>query len=264
MFERIQRFLSGEPVPLADGPERAFDRGYFLLVAEAGIGKTALLTHWIDHNESCPLPIRFYWRRGRNLTPFDFVRHLYHGLLIKHNVEDSEPPQDENDYRRKLDSLLKTVSERYLAEGEREVIVIDGLDEAGDPKERIEAIRAIPRALPPRVYFLLSSRPIAETDALLRDDCYQWKLDAGEDWNRKDVRSYVENQLSAQLESGELDRSRLPQIDEAAEGNFLWAEYFCQGVLTGALPLRDLKDCLPRLKGLDDLYREFWTRVIES
>ena len=156
LLEAIGRFVGGEPAAAQakeDGEAQAeaspvgvFDRGYFLLVAAAGMGKTAVLTHWIDHNNVCPLPIRFFWRRGRDLTTLDFLRHMYHGLLKKHNIEDQDPlqPDNENDYRRKLDSLLKLVSQRYLADGEREVIVVDGLDEAGDGSARRGPWRRFP------------------------------------------------------------------------------------------------------------------------
>jgi hypothetical protein len=96
LLEAINAFVEGLP--------GCQDRGYFLLVAEPGLGKTAVLTHWIDHNDACPLPIRFFWRRGRNLTGFDFVRHIYHGLLRKHRIADEDPPRGEKDYPRKLDS----------------------------------------------------------------------------------------------------------------------------------------------------------------
>ena len=266
VLDAIAAFTGRQPVSTPAGLAGPFDRGYFLLVAEAGIGKTALLTHWIDHSEFCGEPIRFYWRRGRNLTTLDFLRHVYHCLLAKHNIEDQDPPQGEHDYRIKLDSLLKVVSERYLSEGEREVIVVDGLDEAGSGEDRHGALAAIPRALPPNVYFLLSSRPVRELNALGggQERCLRYTLDAASSWNRADVRQYVERQLGILLTTGEMSPDLLPRIDEAADGNFLWAEQFCLSVRRGTLPPQSVADALPRMQGLDELYREFWCRVVRT
>ena len=60
VLEALDAFFNHRPVPLPEGPAPAVDRGYFVLVAEPGLGKTALLTHWIDHNDVCPLPVRFF------------------------------------------------------------------------------------------------------------------------------------------------------------------------------------------------------------
>ncbi len=220
VLEAISSFINGRAVDVSTEVEGPFDRGYFLLVAEAGIGKTALLTHWIDNNGVCGEPIRFFWRRGRNLTTFDFLRHVYHGLLAKHNIEDQDPPEEEDDYRKKLDSLLKTISERYLSEGEREVIVVDGLDEAGNSLDRQRALAAIPRELPPNIYFLLSSRPVRELDALRgqREGCLRYTIDSSAEWNRADVREYVERQLGPLLSTGEMTPDLLPRIEAAADG----------------------------------------------
>src|SRR5262249_17367131 len=232
VLEAIDAFLNHQPVPLPHGPAPPVDRGYYLLVAEPGLGQTALWAHRVDHNDVCPVPIRFFWRRGRDLTAFDFLRHVYHGLVRKHNIADQEPPQEElKDYERKLDSLLKLISAKYLAEGEREVIVIDGLDEAGDGHARKLALDALPRELPRHIYFLLSSRPVRELDALGREArCLRYELPAGANWNRADLREYLECQLGTLLTTGELDPALLPVIEAAAEGNFLWADQFCLAV----------------------------------
>jgi hypothetical protein len=238
------------------------DRGYFLLVAEPGLGKTAVLTYWIDHNDVCPLPVRFFWRRGRNLTPFDFLRHVYHGLLRKHRIEDQDPPRDEKDYPRKLDGLLKLLSDKYLAPGECEVIVVDGLDEAGDEHARRSALEAIPRDLPRGIYFLLSSRPVAELDVLRRErGCVRYELAAEAGWNRADVADYLRQRLGLLLGPGQKEEL-LPRIEAAAAGNFLWAKQFCDAVQTGRLPVEAVAETLPRLQGLDSLYGEFWLRLL--
>ena len=264
LLEIIENFLSGQPTDTPPG-SREFDRGYFLLIAEAGIGKTALLTHWIDNNDVCPVPIRFFWRRGRNLNAFDFHRHLYQGLLRKHNITDEDPPQNERDYPRKVDSLLKLVSGNYLTTGEREVIVIDGLDEAGDERARRDALQAIPRELPPNIYFLISSRPVRELDSLNREpDCFQYQLNSDVDWNKADVREYVELQLAGVLASGEMPADLLPSVNESADGNFLWAEQFCQAIRSGVLSPDSIGETLPRIQGLEQLYREFWDRALEG
>jgi WD40 repeat protein len=245
--------------------DSSFDRGYLLLTGEAGIGKTAFLTHWIDNNEFDTLPVRFYYSRGRNLTPFDFVRHCYHQLLLKHNIEDTDHPQEPNEYPRKLDSLLKTISEKYLAIGQKEIIVIDGIDEAGDTPQRIEVLKAIPRELPPGIYFLISSRPVKELDILNREMALKhYKFDAGDKVNREDVRQYLKLRLRDFIKAEYITSTLMIQIEKATAGNFLWAEQFTHAVKQGMIKPDQLQNALPCLSGLESIYREFWSRIIKS
>src|SRR5262249_19836137 len=128
---------------------------------------------------------------------------------------------------------------------------------------RALAVAAVPRELPRHVYFLLSSRPVRELDALAGEArCLRYELKADAPWNRDDVREYVGQQLLGLVVTGEMPADLLPRVCEAADGNFLWAEQFCKAVRTGQLPPGSAADALPRMRTLDGLYQEFWLRVV--
>ena len=69
-------------------------------------------------------------------------------------------------------------------------------------------------------------------------------------------------QLRTFLETGEMSRALLTRIEAAADGNFLWAEQFCLSVRSGRLSPASIAEALPRMRGLEELYREFWNRVM--
>ena len=130
------------------------------------------------------------------------------------------------------------------------MIVVDGLDEVGDDIARLLALSALPKELPRHVYVLLSSRPVRELDGLNREPtCRRYVLPRDADWNQADVREYLEQHLGMSLATGELDSALLPEIAEAAEGNFLWAEQFSLAVRGGAggryRPRGPPTDCRP-------------------
>ncbi|MBI2301068.1 MAG: hypothetical protein HYU66_19325 [Armatimonadetes bacterium] len=265
-LEALRCCFACEPVPMPDGSTaEPMDRGIVLLTAGPGVGKTALLTHWIDTNDACPEPVRFYWRRGRDLTRLDFFRHLYHSLLRKHNIEDAEPSTDENEYPRKIESLLKRISERHLAAGECEIIVVDGLDEAGDSRGRQLALSALPRELPANVFLLVSSRDVPELVSLRRErHLTECSLDAEPAASREDVAEYLTLELVGYLASGQLSPAGLQLIADVADGNFLWAKQFCLALRRGLVQIEALAATLPRIVGLETLYEEFWQRALEG
>lgn len=141
--------------------------GLFLLVADAGLGKTALLTQWNTQ------PIRltgdaepgtsgsilkephpaFYFRHTENRTSHQqMLTSLCQHIAERFQLSLPEKGPYEIDT---LEKLIKQASEKMPA-GEALLIIVDGLDEAADP---VTATTMLPRTLPAGVFVVAASRP---------------------------------------------------------------------------------------------------------
>ena len=138
-IDRIRRFLDEH------------DRGLLVIVAEPGKGKTALMAHLIDRvfGHVAPPPVPFFYRRTAGITSPDVaVKSLYHELLDKHNLTESEEASRQTaseEVFAKLNDLLKKIAER-LTPGRPQLIFIDALDEA---EARLGERSAFNAACPP-------------------------------------------------------------------------------------------------------------------
>lgn len=156
--------------------------GWLLLRGGPGLGKSALLSHWLGPLDAPRWPHHFI-RRGVN--SWDQPRFIAASLVAQ--LEQRFPEQRDRNLR-DLDpqvwipELLRRIAVRELMPRNGSlVLVLDGLDEVqGDPAA--DAQNSLPRFLPSRVYVLCSARsgyPHADP-ILLRDHARCIDLDAPE------------------------------------------------------------------------------------
>lgn len=134
------------------------DRGYFVLEAEAGLGKTAFLA-WLVKE-------RGYIHHFVELAPgLDGVgrglKNLAAQLVVVYKLEDYETQgvlpgaATRPDF---LSNLLRQVSEKRQ-NGERIVLVVDALDESSSLY--YQNVMGLPEILPKGVYIVVSQRPVS-------------------------------------------------------------------------------------------------------
>jgi len=134
------------------------DSGYLFVTALSGYGKTALLANWVRifGQNSCQVCYHFISRLYGKTAEEDFgLRNLCQQLTAYHDLRGGLPVST-SELRALYPSLLKIPT----TEGQKLVVVLDGLDEAQDwigPE-------LFPPSLPEGVFVVFSAREIAERD----------------------------------------------------------------------------------------------------
>jgi hypothetical protein len=147
VFEAIREFLQGKP------------KGYFILEADPGVGKSAILAKLVDISQRHCLT-HFNSQGSGIVTAGQFLESIC-TQLIQGYLKDKYPSlpantnQDGNVFAQLLGEASKT-----LPRGQKLVIVVDALDEVDLSKQNQGSnVLYLPDALPDNVYFILSKRP---------------------------------------------------------------------------------------------------------
>ncbi|WP_437916839.1 AAA family ATPase [Sorangium sp. So ce302] len=160
---RHERFFGREDVLAAidrhlDGA--ATSGRWVLVTGGPGMGKSAILSRWLDVQEQRGHRAPHHFLR-RDVMDWDRPEAVARSLSAQ--IEALYPAQKDTEARpeSRLLELLAKVSKHELApRGERLVLVVDGLDEArSDGAGQNPLPSFLPYALPPRVHALCASRP---------------------------------------------------------------------------------------------------------
>ena len=231
------------------------DRGYFVIEANAGLGKTAFLAHYVQQrscvyhfSELAPGP------DGIVASLRSLAAQLVGAWQLR--PEDVDPllhagPQ-RADFLHEL--LIKTAAQRDRLKPQAPiVIVVDALDEAGTPTG--QNVLGLPRTLPPNVYFIVSQRPIK---IRLNVDAPRqvFSIDARGEGNRRDQQRFLEQALaSLTRDRGEEVSVFVEQLLAKSDGNWVYLHYIVSDILRGSRSLDELEK-LPQ--GVWQFYAQFW------
>jgi WD40 repeat protein len=253
--ERVQDFL------------RRHDRGLLVMTAEPGKGKTALLSHLIEHvfGDYAPAPVHFFYRRTAGITGPDVCeRSLYHALLRAHDLSEAEESRRHDEpwqVRNKLRKLLAEEIAPRLRPDRPQLLFIDALDEANG-----DAFAALPDGLPAGVFVIVTCRPMCERSMLARRADVEWfDLDDPDllQEHLRDGREYVQQELVGT----DLPVETMDEVARLGAGNFLVLTLLCRHLRTRLEP-GEVAGFLRRLAtdgGADRLgfiYEEFWGRLL--
>lgn len=243
------------------------DRGVLVIEAEPGRGKTALIAHLVEKvfNDYEPPPVHFFYRRTAGITDPDVcVRSLHWALLEAHHLTEAEEQKQQLDaeatFQRLTDLLTKHIAPR-LSRDSRQLILVDGLDEADC---RAETFQRLPDP-PAGVFVIATTRPVQDRTLLARGRNWEWyNLDAPDlvQQNLHDGGEYVRRELVA---TG-LPNDTLDEITRVGAGNFLVLKHLCRHVRRVLEPT-DVSEYLGHLttdgaaNKLGFIYQEFWQRI---
>ncbi|BAY77744.1 hypothetical protein NIES25_42120 [Nostoc linckia NIES-25] len=177
------------------------DRGYFTIIGEPGIGKSAIIAHYVSQN-----PGVVYYNveiAGKNRVE-EFLTTICTQLIEiaqsqgSKNIVDSLTDTTENSAF--LSLLLQQISDRLHPE-QRLIITIDGCDRIDiNNQPRGSNIFYLPRYLPEKVYFILTRRPFLtdKSGLLIEAPAQSLDLSAYFEQNRADIQEYIKNYLNTQ------------------------------------------------------------------
>jgi hypothetical protein len=232
--------------------------GLILVKAGAGFGKTALLANWVNasRDKDCFIAYHFFSQRyDITRSVARAYRNLLRQLYIYYELSYEQPPNDENQLRETLYSILR---ERGAREDKPLVIALDGLDEAERPFSP-----PFPTPLPENVFVIASGRAEeGEKPEYLRD----W-IDSAE--------SIRLNRLSGGViaqwlrEAGELaafaeDAYFVAQLDEITQGFPLYLRYLIEELIQAQQNGEDVQVVLTRSpKGFGAYVQEQFQRLAQ-
>ncbi len=235
--------------------------GYFTVVGDAGMGKSAIAAKYVDKSKS---PCYFNILVVQHNRPELFRQSIRQQLINRYELREAK---EDN-----LPTLLAKVSQKIPA-GERLVIVVDALDEV--EQEPGGNLLHLPITLPDRVYFLLTRRPYTlETKRLLVSPGVVMKeLDLrGEDYvnfSREDVKEYIrlflyedpeyKDGLKKWIQERHIAAEVfVEQMADKSQNNFMYLFYILPTIAKGEYDDLNLTQ-LPQ--GLLDYYQNHWVRM---
>ncbi|MEH2459450.1 ATP-binding protein [Nostoc sp.] len=181
------------------------DRGYFTIIGEPGIGKSAILAHYVSQN-----PGVVYYNieiPGKNRVN-EFLTTICTQLIeiaqnqgsknLTTNLTDSTT--EDSGF---LSLLLQQISNR-LQPKQRLIVTIDGCDRIDiNNQPRGSNIFYLPRYLPEKVYFILTRRPFLTDKSGLLIETPAQSLDLSNylEQNRADIQKYIKSYLNESCDS---------------------------------------------------------------
>lgn len=232
-------------------------KGYFLLLGLPGTGKTAMLANLVQTRRYIH---HFNVRQEGINTPEVFLQSICLQLIARFGFVVDELPPDATKDASYLNHLLAQAS-RALETKEKLVIVVDGLDEV--TQERAGNLLYLPKVLPPKVYFVVSSRPLAAQRLSVSDAREVFRLDMDSAENMQDIKAYLTAQVAKRDIRNYLKTNTIPKeqfiadLTEKSEGNFIYLRYVLPDITQGLYGNRI--DKLPM--GLENYYEDHWQRM---
>jgi len=248
VFEAIREFLQGKP------------KGYFILEADPGVGKSAILAKLVQLSQGHCLT-HFNSQGSGIVTAGQFLESIC-TQLIEGYLKDkypSLPPntnQDGNVFAQLLGEASKT-----LPPGQKLVIVVDALDEVDLTKQQQGSnVLYLPDALPDNVYFILSKRPkqlpLPLNDYHTTFDLMQYPAESAQDARHYAQKRWQESpQIQEWVSRTSTPEEFFPELVAKSENNFMYLRYVLNDIRDG-LYQGETIDSLPR--GLRQYYQKHW------
>ncbi|MBN3925547.1 ATP-binding protein [Nostoc sp. NMS4] len=182
-----------------------YDRGYFTIIGDPGIGKSAILAHYVIQN-----PGVVYYNveiTGKNRVE-EFLTTICTQLIEIAQHQGSKNltanfPDSTTEGSGFLSLLLQQISDRLHPE-QRLIITIDGCDRIDiNNQPRGSNIFYLPRYLPEKVYFILTRRPFLtdKSGLLVENPAESFDLSAYSEQNRADIQEYIKSYLNESCHS---------------------------------------------------------------
>ena len=251
VFEAISRFL------------RDNRKGYFVLEAEPGVGKSAIMAKFVLTMERHCVT-HFNSRSDGIIDAKTFLENACTQLIRGFQLKDKYPqlPDNATANGNFLGLLLKEVSAKVAPK--KLIFVVDALDEVDWSSQTSGSnVLYLPEDLPPNVYFIVSKRreflPMPAKHLVF--DLMQYSAES-----LADVKAYLvkrtEKSKSIQSWINHRNLNREEFVDAVAqksEKKFIYLRYVLDEIETGTYEDVSLKD-LPM--GLQQYYKKHWGQMM--
>ena len=250
VFDRIDELLAGAE----------FSSGYVTVRGEPGIGKTSIAAAlvarrgYVHHFNIAPENIR---------TARQFLENVCAQLIVRFQLGHTTLPPNAGDDSGFLSQLLAEAASR--AEGPV-VVVIDALDEVDDLGLPAATNRLLlPRALPPGVFFVLTTREEDDYRLDVDHEATIW-IHEEDPGNREDVERYItvfidrhEDDMSPRLAAWGVGCAEFAAaVAGLSEGNFMYLVHVLPEIAVGRLAPEVVGGISELPRGLKSDYQRHW------
>jgi hypothetical protein len=236
-------------------------KGYFIIEADPGMGKSALLAEFVRRNQC----IVHFNNRSEGITSTEeFIRCVCTQLIEGYQLSHSTDIQPENLRNGNfLSNLLEEVTGK-LESGERLVIAVDALDEVDLSSQSKGAnVLYLPQSLPENVFFVVTKRPLQLP--LRVNDQKRFNLMRYEAENQQDVQDYIGQRIrKSQPLQRWIHRQSLKNeefvttLAAKSESNFEYLRHVLPAIEKGDYQDLNIEN-LPQ--GLQNYYEDHWERM---
>jgi len=251
VFDAANRFVDENP------------RGYFFVIGDPGIGKSALAAQMVKQNGY----VHHFNIRPEGINKAStFLKNVCAQLIAAYDLAYIELPPEATENAGFLKELLSEISAK-LQTSERCVIVVDALDEVEQAgKSDGPNLLYFPLTLPEGIYFVVTMRKDDERTVRPRVDCEQDELhilhDSSE--NLADITDFVQAStirpgIWTYMAKQEIETPEfVTMIVQKSEGNFIYLRYVLPEIERGFY--KDLEmAAIPA--GLQRYYQDHWQRM---
>ena len=233
--------------------------GYLILEGHAGLGKTAFLA-WLVKE-------RNYIHHFVELAPGQEgiergLKNLAAQIILAYKLSADEAIPDAAGRPDYLYHLLSQAAEKR-APGERIVVVVDALDEAGTPSW--QNVLGLPKVLPEGVFFIVSMRPV---QVILQSDesrtpRQRLEILAESNENLEDIKIFLKASAGRPNVKRALEASRyttdgfVDALVKKSQGLWIYLHFVIPEIESGKRSPLDLEK-LP--EGLQEYYANYWAR----
>jgi hypothetical protein len=248
VFAAIRDFLHKNP------------KGYFILEADPGVGKSAILAKLVEVWQGRCLT-HFNIQAQGIIKPQQFLENICRQLIEGYHLDYPRLPEKTTEDGNVLARLLGEAS-KTLPPGQKLIVVVDALDEVdASSQTKGSNLLYLPDALPDQVYFILSKRPkqlpLPLSDYDITFDLMQYPAESA-----RDARYYAEKrwQQSPQIQDWVTSRHSTPEqffteLVGKSENNFMYLRYVLNDIDKGLYESETLES-LPF--GLKRYYQKHW------
>ena len=249
VFTAIEDFLRHE------------EKGYFIIEAEPGVGKSAILANYV-RDTGCVH--HFNIQSGNKNRTELFLKSVCTQLIECYQLNHKNLPEEATQDSDFLERLLNEITQR----GERVVIAIDALDEVDLSSQNPNAnVLYLPRYLPDGVYFVMTQRPLATGELPFDVEAPTKLCDLIKEYpeqSRQDVLRYIQLATARQGVRQWIDRWRLndedfiTQLADKSENNFMYLRYVLADIEKGFYRNSTIDKLPQKLQGY---YEQHWRRM---
>jgi hypothetical protein len=236
------------------------DRGVWLFTGEAGVGKTSFQAHLVRERGY----LHFFAEQAPgNANLPRALQSLAAQLITRYHLDPYATrdtlPLSLSTYPDFLERLIFSAA-ATLGAGERLVLVLDAVDEAGSPIG--QNVLGLPRRLPPCTYLVISQRP---QPVKLDIDPVPYRIDllAADANNLADISAFLDHMATRKPLSDLLAQNHVIAADfthtlaDKSDGNWM---YMCSVVAEICNGQRNVDDLATLPKGLVVYYAQYWNR----